>query len=49
MGLNDSGDAVGFYLDSAGVDHGWLRAADGTIITIDVPAASTGTGKVVMV
>ncbi len=43
-GLNDSGDTVGFYTDSAGVDHGWLRTSDGTITTIDVPTASTSAG-----
>jgi hypothetical protein len=44
VALNQNGDAVGFYLDSAGVDHGFLRTAAGKISTIDVPGAATTPG-----
>ena len=42
---NDNGkpsDIVGFYVDSSGVDHGFLEDAGGKITTVDVPG-STGT------
>ena len=33
------------YIDAAGVDHGFVRAADGTITKIDVPGAGTAPGQ----
>ena len=42
--LNDTGTAVGYYADSAGVYHGWMRTSTGTITTIDVPGAATTPG-----
>jgi hypothetical protein len=44
VALNDSGTAVGYYQDSAGVDHGFMRTSSGTITTIDVPGAATTPG-----
>lgn len=43
--LNNSDSAVGFYVDSTGVVHGWLRSSSGDITTIDEPDASTVTGS----
>ncbi len=40
-GINDSHTAVGYYIDSVGAYHGWMRLANGTTTTIDVPGAST--------
>jgi hypothetical protein len=40
-GLNSSSAAVGFYIDEAGVSHGFERLSDGTYITIDVGKIST--------
>jgi hypothetical protein len=37
-GINNSGQMVGIYQDSAGW-HGFLRSADGTITTFDAPDA----------
>ena len=39
---NGEGDIVGFYVDSRGVNHGFLKDTAGKITTIDVPG-STGT------
>jgi hypothetical protein len=40
--LNDSGAAVGVYVDAGGVDHGWYRnPKTGTVTVINVPGAST--------
>ncbi len=42
--LNNTNEAVGYYLDVNGVNHGFLRTSTGTITTIDVPGASTTPG-----
>jgi len=42
-GINDAGQIVGSY-NIAGSDHGYLRAANGSLITIDVPPGNNGTG-----
>jgi hypothetical protein len=39
--INDNGDVTGYFTDSSGASHGFLRAADGTITTFDVPGASS--------
>jgi len=44
LALNSSNTAAGFFIDSAGLAHGWMRTASGTITQIDVPAASTVPG-----
>jgi hypothetical protein len=38
-GLNDSGAIVGYYTDSAGVQHGFLRSPAGAYTTLDPPGA----------
>jgi len=42
IGINGFGEIMGYYYDSSGVSHGFLRAPNGTIITFD-PQGSTGT------
>lgn len=40
--INNSGQVVGTFTDSAGASHGFLRSADGTSLTvIDVPGATS--------
>ena len=40
--INNSGQVVGMFTDSAGASHGFLRSADGTSLTvIDVPGATS--------
>ena len=39
-GLNNSGEVVGYYLDSFGVEHGYLRDAAGNFTTIDGPGST---------
>lgn len=36
-GINAAGVAVGDFTDTAGVSHGFIRAADGTVTVVDVP------------
>ena len=40
MIILESGPIAGYYLDADGLEHGFLRGADGTITKFDVP----GTG-----
>jgi len=42
LGINSLGDVTGYYGDSSGLYHGFLRTANGTITTFD-PPGSTGT------
>jgi uncharacterized membrane protein len=45
--INDYGVAVGWYTDSNGVNHGWVRnPSTGTVTTFNAPGASTVTGPV---
>jgi hypothetical protein len=45
--INDAGIAAGDYVDNAGVTHGFIRTAEGQIISpIDAPGASTTPGSV---
>ena len=46
QGINPGGVITGFYSDVNFVGHGFLRASDGTITTLDAPGAgsSAGTG-----
>jgi len=41
-GSNPSGASTGQYFDSNFVPHGFVRAADGTIVAFDAPGAGTG-------
>ena len=43
-GLNPAGELAGYYTDSTGGNHSFVRAPDGAITTFDVPGAVTGTG-----
>jgi hypothetical protein len=45
LDINDSNTTAGSYQDSAGVWHGFVRTAGGTITTIDAPGASTIPGS----
>jgi hypothetical protein len=42
MQINPAGVLAGLWFDENLVAHGFRRAADGTITTIDVPGAGTG-------
>ena len=42
--MNDSGTAVGYYTDAAGVFHGFMRTSAGVITVIDLPDASSTPG-----
>lgn len=44
-GINDKGTIVGHYYDQNGIQHGFKRLADGTIITgIDAPGTPSLNG-----
>jgi hypothetical protein len=43
--INDDGVIVGYYVDASDGFHGFVRAADGTITTINAPGAGTGTSS----
>jgi hypothetical protein len=45
LGMNDAGTVTGLYLDSNGLDHGFLRGSNGTITPFDVPQAGTASGQ----
>jgi len=56
VAVNNRGDAVGDYLDTAGIDRGFLRTADGTIadlpdpvpnFTINFPSGINSRGTIV--
>jgi len=40
LAVNDLGESVGRFQDSAGTVHGYLRHADGSFVTLDVPGAT---------
>ena len=42
VSINQNGAITGSYVDARGASHGFLRAPDGTITTVDVPSAGTG-------
>jgi hypothetical protein len=39
--ISQRGEIAGYYTDAVGMNHGFVRAADGTITTIDAPGANT--------
>jgi hypothetical protein len=45
LGINPKGTITGGYVDANNVNHGFVRAPDGTITTFDVPDAGTGAGQ----
>ena len=42
LAINDSGEIVGYFVDSNNVYHGFIRSADGAFTTFDAPGAGTG-------
>jgi len=44
-GINPAGEITGQYIDVNNVAHCFVRSANGTITTCDVPAAGTGPGQ----
>jgi len=42
--INDAGDIAGGYLDASAVLYGFMRVANGTIITFSAPGAGAGPG-----
>jgi hypothetical protein len=44
-GINPVGVITGGYVDPSGVNHGFVRASDGSITTFDVPGAGTAAGQ----
>ncbi|MGB7592659.1 MAG: hypothetical protein WBO19_15600 [Terriglobia bacterium] len=43
--INAAGDIAGFYADTSGAWHGFVRAADGTITPFDAPGAGKGVSQ----
>jgi hypothetical protein len=43
--INPSGAVSGGYFDPSGLYHGFVRAADGTITTFDIPGAGINPGE----
>ncbi len=44
LAINDSGTAVGYYTDTAGVFHGWMRTSAGVTTILDLPDAASTPG-----
>ena len=44
-GLNPAGAIVGWYVDASNVNHGYVRARDGTFTTFEAPGAGTDSGQ----
>ena len=42
LDINPAGAITGAYADASNVNHGFLRAKDGTITTFEAPGAGTG-------
>lgn len=42
LSINDDGVITGYYVDESEGYHGFVRAADGTITTLNAPGAGTG-------
>jgi hypothetical protein len=43
--VNSAGEITGSYVDTKNVNHGFLRARDGTFTTFDARGAGTGSGQ----
>ena len=43
--INSTGTVAGYYLDSSGVYHGFVRAATGTFTSFEAPKAGTHAGQ----
>ena len=46
--INDNGDVTGYYSVTGGVDRGFIRKADGTIQTFDIPIDNNGVHSLVI-
>jgi hypothetical protein len=44
-GINLEGAITGYYVDSSGVNHGFLLGPDDIFITFNAPGAGTGSGQ----
>ena len=44
-GINSQGSVMGWFIDASYVNHGFVRAHDGTITVFDVPGAGTAAGQ----
>ena len=44
--VNDLGAITGYFVDGSGIGHGFLRASDGNMTTIDVPGPGTFPGNI---
>ena len=44
-GINLEGVVTGWYVDSADVNHGWVRSLDGTLTEFDAPGAGMAAGQ----
>jgi hypothetical protein len=45
VSINPAGTIAGTYTDAGNVNHGFVRAPDGTITTFDAPGAGTAAGQ----
>jgi hypothetical protein len=45
VSINSAGAVTGYYLDSSGVYHGFVRAATGTFTSFGAPGAGTHAGQ----
>lgn len=43
--ISDLGVVTGKFIDSSGVNHGFVRSRFGAVITFDAPGAGTGAGQ----
>ena len=43
--INDRGRITGNYIDSSGVNHGFVRSPFGAISSFDAPGAGTASGQ----
>ncbi len=44
LSIDTAGDVVGVYTDTSGLNHGFIRLANGTISAFDAPGAGTSQG-----
>jgi hypothetical protein len=44
-GIDPAGTVTGVFNDGFGINHGFLRASNGTITTFDIPGAGTGNNQ----
>jgi hypothetical protein len=44
-GINAAGAVTGQYIDSGGVNHGYVRDRNGNVVKFDAPGAGTSAGQ----